>query len=287
VAEVLVAAGERPALVSRGYGSRPGNPNDEAQELSIWLPGIAHVQNPDRVAAARQAIDDHGATCIVLDDGFQHRRLRRDLDVVLIDATCPFGHDRLLPRGLLREPAAALARADLVILTRVDQAGADATREIRDRISTFVPSERVAEVVFAPDHLFLAGGERSELEAIRGARVVGFCGIGNPEAFRRTLDDLEADVAEFLVWPDHHHYTVADMRRLEKALVGSTAVMLMCTMKDLVKVQRLPLPAVPLRAVVIAPRFICGEEVVRRCLDDTLASTRKIGPAKSAPRRAV
>ena len=98
----------QPGLLSRGYRSDADGNNDEKQLLDQFCPGVPHLQQPDRVSAARAAIDRHDCNVLLLDDGFQHRRLHRDLDLVLIDATCPFGYERLLPRGLLREPTSAL-----------------------------------------------------------------------------------------------------------------------------------------------------------------------------------
>ncbi len=97
--------GLRPVIVSRGYGSQNGQPNDEARELAEQLPDVPHLQDADRVRGAQQAIAQHGAQVILLDDGFQHRRLHRDLDIVLVDALQPFGSEHLLPRGLLRSPS--------------------------------------------------------------------------------------------------------------------------------------------------------------------------------------
>ncbi|MGE0376761.1 MAG: tetraacyldisaccharide 4'-kinase, partial [Planctomycetaceae bacterium] len=109
----------RPCLVSRGYRLLEAGGNDEQRVLAQLCPQVPHVQNRDRVAAARIAVRLHDADVVILDDGFQHRRLARDLDIVLIDTTNPWGYGHLLPRGLLRELPSALRRADLVVLTRV------------------------------------------------------------------------------------------------------------------------------------------------------------------------
>src|SRR5438876_5539483 len=121
LARFLQARGLRPAVLSRGYRGN-GRPNDEALILEANLPDVPHLQGKDRVTRASQAVRVFGADVLILDDGFQHRRLRRDLDLVLIDAMNPWGHGRLLPRGLLREPISSLRRADAVIVTRLDQA---------------------------------------------------------------------------------------------------------------------------------------------------------------------
>ena len=108
------------AIVSRGYGAQSGDANDEALELRRLLPDVPHIQNPDRVAAARQAVAEFGCRAIVLDDGFQHRRIGRDFDIVLLDALAPFGFGHVFPRGTLREPIEGLRRADAVVLSRAD-----------------------------------------------------------------------------------------------------------------------------------------------------------------------
>src|SRR5262249_6755218 len=115
--------GVRVAIVSRGYGAEDGVLNDEALELEQKLPDVPHLQNADRVAASRVAIEEFASQVILLDDAFQHRRIARDLDIVLLDALEPFGFDHVFPRGTLREPLEGLARASFVVLTRADMAG--------------------------------------------------------------------------------------------------------------------------------------------------------------------
>ena len=117
----LEKMGFSPAVVSRGYKSVRGEPNDEELLIRQSCPSAICVSNPDRVVAANIAHRQFGADIIVLDDGFQHRRLARTIDVLLIDATCPFGYNHLLPRGLLREPLTELKRATLFVLTRCVQ----------------------------------------------------------------------------------------------------------------------------------------------------------------------
>jgi tetraacyldisaccharide 4'-kinase len=257
VARQLLAQGLRPAIVSRGYAAQRFRPSDEAAELAIVLPGVPHVANRDRVAAAAEAaaLD---ANVVVLDDGFQHRRLRRDLDIVAIDATDPFGCDRLFPRGLLRESVTGLGRAQAIVLTRADRI--DATG--RDRIRSLVcqaRGDRPPAVWLDTRHTAVAvresDGSVAPLAALAGRRVAAFCGIGNPAAFRHTLTDIGADVVGFRSFADHHHYTPADVHSLA-AWAGSTgAEQAITTLKDLVRLgtprlQRLPLAAVE---IVVEP----------------------------------
>ena len=120
-----------------------GGPNDEARELAWKLPGVPHVQNPDRVAAARQAIREFGCQALVLDDAFQHRRIARDLDIVLLDALEPLGYEHVFPRGTLREPVEGLARANVIALSRADLLTAEQRRAIRERVAEAVAGSGV------------------------------------------------------------------------------------------------------------------------------------------------
>lgn len=269
IARWLLQRDERVVLVSRGYGVRRSNPtesaaqNDEAKELAEKLPGVAHIQNPDRVAAAQQAIAEHRATVIVLDDGFQHRRLGRDLDIVLVDALEPFGFGHVFPRGTLREPLAGLGRAGVVILTRADMLDETQRQEIRSRIMQHCPSAIWAEVAHAPRELINHAGERQPLETLCGLRLAAFCGIGNPAGFRHTLSvcDFEADA--FREFPDHYDFTTSDVRDLEVWAGQHNADAVVCTHKDLVKVGVNDLAGRPLWAVSIGMQVLSGETALQ------------------------
>jgi tetraacyldisaccharide 4'-kinase len=227
----------RVAILSRGYGSAGGR-NDEALVLEENLPDVPHLQGADRVALARTAVEELESEVLVLDDGFQHRRLARDLDLVLIDATEPSGHDYLLPRGLLREPYSSLRRAGLVVLTRCDQARCDRIDALCREIKRFAPAVPIVETLHGPVELVNSSRTVAALDELRGRPVLAFCGIGNPEAFRRTLTDLGADVRDFRVYPDHHAYTRADVAEF-RACVSALPpdAFAITTQKDLVKLR--------------------------------------------------
>ena len=140
----------RVAIVSRGYGAEAGAQNDEAMELELSLPDVPHLQNPDRIEAARTAIEELESQSIVLDDGFQHRRLGRDLDIVLLDALEPFGYGHLLPRGLLREPLSNLERADWIGLSRADQVDEETRSAIQQESQRRAPNCGWFEVIHRP-----------------------------------------------------------------------------------------------------------------------------------------
>ena len=200
------------------------------------LPDVPHLQSPDRVALARVAVSELETELIVLDDGFQHRRLRRDLDVVLIDALEPFGLGRLFPRGLLREPLRSLKRSGVVVLSRADLIGAGERAAIKDEAERKAGSLRWVEARHAPLDLIDDEGVSSSLDLVAGKSVAAFCGIGNPEGFRRTVLGLCCDLVDFRVFPDHHAYTARDVRSLE-ALGGCRrgANLVLTTQKDSVK----------------------------------------------------
>ncbi|TWT86255.1 Tetraacyldisaccharide 4'-kinase [Pseudobythopirellula maris] len=270
------AAGVRVAIVSRGYGAEPGAKNDEALELEGALPDVPHLQNPDRVAAASTAIEELSSQAILADDAFQHRRLGRDLDIVLLDATEPFGHGHVFPRGLLREPVAGLKRADVVCLTRADRVD-DATRSaLRGKAERLAPRAVWCEAVHRPQRLLDAAGETAPLETLRGKRVAAFCGIGNPAAFRATLEELGAEVASFAELPDHHAYAAEDIARFEREAEAAAAELVLCTHKDLVKVGLEEIAGRPLRAVVVDMELTAGatrlEELVDRLAEEALKS---------------
>ncbi|MBW3542463.1 MAG: tetraacyldisaccharide 4'-kinase [Planctomycetes bacterium] len=253
--------GARVCLLSRGYRSL-GAANDEKLVLDKLCPGVPHIQQPDRIAAAERAVRDLAAELLILDDGFQHRRLARDLEIVLVDALCPWGYGRLLPRGLLREPLSALRRAHLVVITRCDQCRIDERRQIVARIGRHVPRESILECSFAPQGLVNADGRRAPLSQLAGRRVAAFCGIGNPHGFRRTLADcgLAVEDAAFRNFPDHHHYTSADFQSISTMAQRVGAAAIVTTEKDLVKLDTTQFAHHPLWAVRIGVRFDRGEQ---------------------------
>ena len=225
-------------VISRGYGSQGGQPNDEALELSARLPGIRHLQNCDRARAAREALATNPRQILILDDAFQHRRLARDLDIVLLDALAPFGYGRLLPRGLLREPVEALARADVVALSRSDAAGEHSRNSIRERVRKVAPQALWLELIHQPTRLIAGSGLEKPLDTLRAKPVAAFCGIGNPAGFRHTLEQAGASIAGWRELPDHFAYAPADLRSLEKWAAEQASELIVCTRKDLVKIQR-------------------------------------------------
>jgi len=178
VVDQLLERGKSPAILTRGYKSVDGK-SDEA-ELLAQLTGVPVVINPDRVAGARHAIKS-GANVIVMDDGFQHLRLQRDLDIVLIDAMDPFGHNACLPCGLLREPKTALRAAGAIVITRCENQSPEALENLQDQLTRLAPQAILAQAIHAPVGIIDHNGNSLPLDALAGRKVVAFCGVGNPE----------------------------------------------------------------------------------------------------------
>lgn len=261
----------RVAILSRGYGDSTGF-NDEGRVLEENLPDVPHLQSPDRVALARIAVEELESQVLVLDDGFQHRRLARDLDVVLLDALNPFGLGRMFPRGLLREPIGSLRRAGVVVLSRADLVDEPARRAIRSRAERAAGPLKWVVTRHAPLDLIDSEGRSYPLAEIRGRNVAAFCGIGNPEGFRRTLDGLAVSIASFRAFPDHHPYSASDVADLSGWVRGQGAELVLTTQKDLVKLRTLSLGSVPLRGLRIGLEVMDGSEVLDRALSAFLPS---------------
>jgi tetraacyldisaccharide 4'-kinase len=260
----------RVAILSRGYGG-DGGPNDEALLLEENLPDVPHLQGADRVALARVAAEELDSEILVLDDGFQHRRLGRSLDLVLIDATDPWGMGHLFPRGLLREPLAGLRRAGVVLLTRCDQVAPEDLTRIRQRITRLAPQAPVIDTTHRPTHCVNADGATLPAEAFKGKPVAAVCGIGNPEAFRATLTGLGVVVADSKVYPDHHGYTRGDveaLRRWARQLPADCVVV--TTQKDLVKLRLTHLGERELWALRIQLHVAAEQDVLDRKLKEAL-----------------
>ena len=271
----------RPAIISRGYGARGGE-NDEALLLAAHLPGVPHRQNADRFRAAVEAMRLDDANVLVLDDGFQHRRLARFGNVVLIDATCPFGYGHFLPRGLLREPVSGLRRADVIVVTRSDLVDEGARTALTDRLRRVAPDVPVATSRHAPTAVTaFPDGDAREPSILAGKRLGLFCSIGNPGAFRRTVEDLGAAVEWACEFSDHHWYTPDDVARITRA--DNHAVdAFVTTEKDAVKLVGLRTgaraPVWPKERKLLVLRvemeMVSGEEGLARLFEEALRASK-------------
>jgi tetraacyldisaccharide 4'-kinase len=235
----------RPGILSRGYRAQSEQGNDEFRVLQLTAPGVPHVQNPDRIAGLQrllQSPDPERPDVVLLDDGMQHRRLGRALNLVLVDASNPFGFGRLLPRGLLREPLNGFRRADAVILTRCELASASQLDQLGDTITQHAPQLRdhLLHLEFHPTGLRDCAGVTSRLSTLQQTPVWLLSGIGNPEAFRRTCEQAGATITGTSWFPDHHHFTPAELQLVRQRQEQSGAAFVLTTLKDLVRIPPQP-----------------------------------------------
>lgn len=234
----LIAEGRVPIVAMRGYGTSPGEPSDEHREHIERRPDIGVVADPDRVEALRAFLPRHPAVdCVILDDGFQHRRLHRDLDLVLVDATRSTLDDRLLPRGYLREPLACLARADAVVVTRA----AAVDGQLAERIELYHGRPPIAwsRHVWTRLAIVESNGEPEyvEVEWLRGKRVLTLLGVGNPQSIIDQLEQAGATVSANIPARDHQRYEPAIVTVARSLCDGVEALVM--TAKDWVKARRL------------------------------------------------
>jgi tetraacyldisaccharide 4'-kinase len=277
VARFYQQQGVRLAILSRGYGTRAGR-NDEALVLEENLPDVPHLQGADRVALARTAVNELKSEVLVLDDGFQHRRLKRDFDLVLVDATNPWGYGSLFPRGLLREPIGSLRRADMILLTRCDQVNEETCLRIQKEIARSAPDVPVGRTWHQPVELRNSERKTAPLPVLKTQPVAAFCGIGNPNGFRRTLADLETQICAFRSFPDHHAYTRADVAELRGwAEKQAKECLLVTTQKDLVKLGRTELGGRALWALRIRLHVEAGQETLQQKLLSVIRPARPSG----------
>lgn len=269
VVKMLQDIDQRPGIVSRGYKADSSGENDEKRVLNLKCPGVPHRQNPDRIVASLELLSEQDVSAIVLDDGFQHRRIHRDLDIVLIDATNPFGFDHLLPRGLLRESLAGLRRADFVLITRANQTSPERLDEIREKCVRSNPrlEDRMADVSFEPSHLIDGASHQQPVSEIHASPVFVMTGIGNPDAFVQTCRELGPQIVGTRFFPDHHHFTSAEVNSVA-AEAAALDARILTTVKDLVKIAN---PPAGLLAVDIEARFCSDDDqnVLRELLSQT------------------
>lgn len=268
----------RVSIVSRGYGAGQNGRNDEALELELALPDVPHLQNANRIQAAQIAIEELETQLIVLDDGFQHRQLHRDLDIVLLDATEPFGFGHVFPRGTLREPLAGLARADAVVLSRADMLNRESRDAVREQVNKLAKQAVWCEVSHAPRTLRNCRGDVEQLQALAGKRVAAFCAIGNPAGFKHTLNSLDVEIVAWREFPDHHQFTREEVEQL--GAWAQEADFAVCTRKDLVKLQVASFGNTPLWALDVELEFHTGEQELQQLV---LELAEKISSSASEP----
>ncbi|MCB9771166.1 MAG: tetraacyldisaccharide 4'-kinase [Candidatus Omnitrophica bacterium] len=237
--EYFSAHGLKSAILTRGYMKNVGRVNtlsDEALMLKQQIPDIPVGVGADRVSESRKILRDQPVDVFILDDGFQHRKVKRDIDIVLIDTTNPFGNNELIPAGILREPLSALKRAQIIVLTKTDLnlSAAQVLEERLRKINNVCP---IAWAVHSPSGLVdLFGNDEEQLIDLRGKRVVSFCSIGDPKSFEESLNTTGALIDRSFIFPDHHVYLERDIQKIIAHAQQTGIEILVTTAKDSVKI---------------------------------------------------
>lgn len=260
LARYIQKLGYKVAILNRGYRAKwkgdvgivsDGNKvfmsadeaGDEAYLLARSLPDIPVLIGTDRTITGKYAIDNFGVDVVILDDGYQHWQLKRDLNILLVDAINIFGNGHMLPRGTLREPLSHLDRADICLLTKVDQAAKGACNEIKQTLQKYNDHALIVESTHKP-LCFIEIGNLFNREIrkvlpvnmMKGHRVIAMSAIGNPASFEQTLSDIGAVITESLRFPDHHDYTAAEIIEVMKQAEEQGAEAIIVTDKDAVKI---------------------------------------------------
>jgi len=271
------------AILTRGYRTRRHNRAssieyrassiDEPAILTESCPQAKVIVNPDRAAGAVEAINKFGAKVLIMDDGFQHRRLQRNLDIVTIDATCPFGYGKMLPAGLLREPVTSLKRADAVVITRSDQVQQAELHKIEENLQQINHNMIVARSMHEPVCAKLADNREIAIDSLKGRRIFAFCGVGNPQAFLNTIRSLGVEPVGSKIYNDHHHYTDADISNIREQAMACGTNLILTTQKDWTKIRHL-IPTkegIPLVYLAVELKFLSGEDKLKGLIEDELS----------------
>lgn len=285
IAKLLQNKGSQVAILLRGYKRHSSEDatvvsdgenrlcsreesGDEADMLARQLPKIPIVVGKQRYLTGKTAIDHFKSEVLILDDGFQHRQLARDLDILTIDATQPYGTGALLPIGTLREPMSAIRRADIILLTRTDAVGTQVA-DLKAELNRLAPHTPILETVHQPTSLYWLNPSDKpstmSINAITGKRLLAVCGIGNPGAFAATLEKHKPEAVELFAFPDHHVYTESDLKQIQQHMKQCKAEWVITTQKD---EQKLVTFAAQIPIVVLAVELVItdGEAVLMEML---------------------
>lgn len=271
--QTLTALGRRVAIVSRGYRRKtsgieivadaasirldPADAGDEPFLLARRLPGVPVIVGANRYDAARVAVERFGPTAIVLDDGFQHRTLTKNLEIVMTRARSPWGNGQLLPHGPLREPLSALSRADLIVAAGAERL--EDAADVREAARRHAPGVPVAAARYVPVECWDGRTLRPRPpDDLGGRRLVAFAGLASPDGFARTLEALRVDVADFATFVDHHWYSAGDLAELDARAAALGAEGLVTTEKDWVRFRDVARPRRPIHVVSVRLELLNG-----------------------------
>jgi tetraacyldisaccharide 4'-kinase len=284
LARLLCDSGRSVAVVSRGYGRtsrgtlavsdgqralvRWEQCGDEPYLTALLTKGVSVVVAARRAAGVRYAVDKMGADAILVDDGFQHVGLARDLDILTVDAAHPVGNGYLLPGGVLRENPLGVRRADLLVVTRVD--GAGGAQAVERTLGALVPGTPIVETRMKPAELWdVATGDPVKVHEIKKLGALALSSIANPDDFEATIERIGVRLVSRLAFPDHHRYTEGDLALVGAAVREAGAEAIVTTEKDAVRLVGWR-PPVRLVALGIDLDVIAGRDELARVLVDAL-----------------
>jgi tetraacyldisaccharide 4'-kinase len=278
LARGLRERGIKIAILSRGYKRKqsldplvsdgqslflsPEEAGDEPYLMATALKDVPILVNKDRFTTGQMALQRFGVSGLLLDDGYQHLQLHRDLNILLIDSHIGFGDRHLLPRGILREPLSHLKRADLFILTKVEEPKACLPLEMK--LQKIHPRAQVFHSHYEPIGLVSPKGEREDLQALRGKKILALSGIANPDYFSFLLKRCGMEVGKEAIFPDHHFYTTGDLACIEESSKGMDRVV--TTEKDMLKLKNLNIHHLSIQALRFEMKIWEAEEFFKRIL---------------------
>ncbi|RKY33044.1 MAG: tetraacyldisaccharide 4'-kinase [Candidatus Omnitrophota bacterium] len=247
IAKLLKQKGHRVAVLTRGYGRKVTtsqrhnvtsyeNMGDEPYMLKMKLGDVPVLVDADRIRSGKKAISEYGVDSVILDDGFQQWRIKKDLEIVTIDATDPFGNGNMVPRGLLREPLSGLRRADIFILTKTNLNFH--VQEAVSYLNQINPKALILKSVHQPIGLYRLNKQDQPVrpESIKEKKAVIICGIADPDSFSNLITGLGINIVSVYTFADHHRYSYRDLERLDRQLQSSAINTMITTEKDFVKI---------------------------------------------------
>ncbi len=285
IAKLLQNKDFQVAILLRGYKRRSGGEimvvsdgenrlcskeesGDEADMLTRQLPNVPIIVGKRRYLTGEAAIDRFKSDVLILDDGFQHRQLARDVDILTIDATQPFGTGALLPIGTLREPISAIERADIILLTRTDVISTNIA-DLKAELNRLAPNTPILESIHQPTSLYWLNNTNKHstmpIENLTEKRLLAVCGIGNPDAFVATLEKYNPEAVELFAFPDHHVYTESDFQQIQRRMQHCGAEWIITTQKDEQKLESLS-TELPIAVLAIELVITDGEDALMNAL---------------------
>ena len=261
------------AILTRGYKTKKGQFADEPAILTKNCPDTKILVDSKRTLTAKKAVKNHSVKALVMDDGFQHRKLARDIDILTIDSLIPFGYQKVLPAGLLREPLTSIKRAQAAILTRCDQTTQENIENIEKKIKSINPDIVIAKSIHSPTAAQAIGATRIPLDQLKTRKVYAFSGIGNPQSFINTLKSLQIHLVGTKIFNDHHNYTCEDITEIYENARKLEAEVILSTQKDWTKTALFAANIkndITFAFLAIKLKFISNEQKITQLIENLL-----------------